>query len=75
MLEKNFSKKRTTVIKEIIKLANEKYVYPELGAKITSQLQIKLDGGLYDDIENENSLALRLTPFLHQSRCKPAWRN
>jgi len=60
----NFPEIRTTVIQDIIRLAREKYVYPEIGEKTASQIQIKLEDGDYNDVNQESDLALRLTTDL-----------
>ena len=54
MQETNFDKNRTAVIKDIIQLTREKYVYPEIGGKIASEIESNLENGSYDDITNEN---------------------
>ncbi len=64
MSDSDFSRIRTAVIQDIARLAREKYVYPEMGEKIASQLQAKLEGGDYDDVTKGSDLALRLTTDL-----------
>ncbi len=64
MTTPTFPEIRTAVIQDIIRLAREKYVYPELGDRIASQLLAKLESGGYDDVAQENDLALRLTTDL-----------
>jgi retinol-binding protein 3 len=61
MPDSNFSKIRSAVIQDIIRLAREKYVDPEIGENIASQIQKKLADGQYDDITQEIDLAFRLT--------------
>ena len=39
----NFTDIRTAAIQDIIHLAREKYVYPEMGEKIASQIHSKLE--------------------------------
>jgi hypothetical protein len=60
----SFPKIRTTIIQNIIQLTREKYVYPEIGAKIAHQIQTKLQAGEYDDVADESELALQLTSDL-----------
>jgi retinol-binding protein 3 len=60
----DFPAKRTAVIQDIIRLSREKYVYPEMGEIIASQMQARLESGVFDDITNENDLAFRLTTDL-----------
>jgi hypothetical protein len=57
----NFADIRTTIIQDIIHLAREKYVYPEMGEKIASQIQGKLEAGGYNAIATESELAFQLT--------------
>jgi hypothetical protein len=64
MTDVDFAKKRTAVIHDIMRLAREKYVLPEVGEKIASQIQIRLENGEYDDISQESDLASRLTTDL-----------
>jgi hypothetical protein len=61
MTDSTFRKIRTVAIQDIIQLAREKYVYPEIGEKIASQIRAKLEDGGYDDVTDESELALRLT--------------
>ena len=61
MPDSNFPEIRTAVIQDTIRLAKEKYVYPEIGEKIAAQIQAKLESGEYDDITQESHLAFRLT--------------
>jgi hypothetical protein len=55
---------RAAVIQDIIRLTREKYVYPEAGEQIASQIQSNLEDGLYDDVTDEGELAFRLTSDL-----------
>jgi hypothetical protein len=64
MSDSNFPEIRTIVIQDIIQLTREKYVYPEIGEKIASQIQGKLENGEYDNITQESDLAFRLTTDL-----------
>jgi hypothetical protein len=64
MSDSNFPEIRTTVIQDIIQLTRKKYVYPEIGEKIASQIQAKLEDGEYDKVTQESDLALRLTTDL-----------
>lgn len=61
MPEPEFTKLREAVIQDIIRLAREKYVYPEIGEKIAVQLKTKLEAGEFTDVTDENELAMRLT--------------
>jgi hypothetical protein len=45
MTDTDFAQKRRAVIEDIIRLTREKYVFPEAGEKIASQIQNKLDEG------------------------------
>ena len=45
MSDTDFLKKRTAVIQDITQLAKEKYGFPEIGDKIASQIQAKLESG------------------------------
>jgi len=64
MTNTDFTQKRNAVIQDIIRLTREKYVFPEAGEKIASQMQNKLDAGDYDDVTQESDLAFRLTTDL-----------
>lgn len=55
---------RTAIVTDIIRLAREQYVYPEIGERIASQLQVRLEAGEYADIVDESALALQLTSEL-----------
>jgi len=57
----------------IIQLTKEKYVYPEIGEKIAAQIQARLESGGYDDIGDENELALRLTSDLRSISNDSHW--
>ncbi len=61
MTTSTFPEIRTALIQDIVRLAREKYVYPERGDRIASQLLAKLESGEYDDVAQENDLAFRLT--------------
>jgi hypothetical protein len=61
MSDSSFPEIRTTIIQDIIQLARKKYVYPQIGEKIASQIQAKLEDGGYADVIDERDLALRLT--------------
>jgi hypothetical protein len=64
MSETNFAKIRTAVVRDVVQLTREKYVYPEIGAKIASQIQTKLENGEYDGVADESELARQLTSDL-----------
>lgn len=64
MTDSIFAEIRTSVIQDIIQLTREKYVYPEIGENISSQIQNKLNDGEYDEIADEGELALQLTSDL-----------
>jgi hypothetical protein len=57
---------RLAVLKEIMKLTEEKYVFPEVGKQIADQLKAKLERGGYDEITEANGLALTLTSDLRE---------
>ncbi len=61
MSKPDFAQIRATVIQDVIRLAEEKHVYPEVGVKIAHQLQKRLEAGEYVDVADESTLALRLT--------------
>lgn len=69
----SFPQTRTAVIKDIIRLAREKYVYPEIGEKIASQIHANLKDGVYDDITQDRDLALRLTMDLRSISNDSHW--
>lgn len=73
MSDSNFSKIRTAVIQDIVRLAREKYVDPEIGEEIASQIQTKLEDGEYDEITQESDLALRLTMDLRSISSDCHW--
>jgi len=64
MSDSTFTEIRKTVIQDVIRLAKEKYIYPEIGEKIAFQIQAKLENGEYDTITQESELAFRLTTDL-----------
>jgi hypothetical protein len=64
MSDSDLPEVQMAVIETIIQLTKEKYVYPEIGEKIAAQIQARLESGEYDDIADENELALRLTSDL-----------
>jgi len=64
MKDSNFAEIRTKVIQDIIQLTREKYVYPEIGEKIATQIQTKLMNGEYDEVIDEMELAFNLTSDL-----------
>ncbi len=70
----DFTQKRNAVIQDIIRLTREKYVFPEAGEMIASQIQNKLDEGEYDDITQESDLAFRLTTDLHSISNDHHWQ-
>lgn len=61
MPDQDFVQIRTAVIRDIIQLVREKYVFAEIGEKIADQLQRRLEAGEYADVAYEGALALRLT--------------
>lgn len=64
MPDLDFVQIRAAVIQDVIRLSREKYVYPEIGEKIASQLQARLEAGEYADAADERELAFRLTSEL-----------
>ena len=60
----DFPEIRTATIQQIVQLAREKYVYPEIGEKIAAQIQAKLENGEYDGVTQESDLAFQLTADL-----------
>jgi hypothetical protein len=73
MLGSNFPEIRTSAIQDIIRLAREKYVHPETGEKIASQIEAKLEDGAYDDITQGSDLAFRLTMDLQSISSDHHW--
>lgn len=73
MADIDFFQKRKAVIQDIIRLAREKYVYPEVGEKIASHLEARLEDGAYDDITQESDLASRLTADLQSISSDLHW--
>ncbi|MEJ2736813.1 MAG: S41 family peptidase [Anaerolineae bacterium] len=55
---------RQAVVLDIAKLAREKYVYPEVGEKLATSIQAKLQEGGYDEISQAGQLAMTLTEDL-----------
>ncbi len=64
MTSSDFEGMRKAAVREIIRLVQEKYVFPEMGEKIAAEIQQKLEAGEYDSITTENGLALQLTTDL-----------
>jgi hypothetical protein len=56
---------RRAVVRDVAHLAVEKYVYPDRGREIGTELLAKLDRGGYDGIDEPGALALALTDDLH----------
>jgi hypothetical protein len=73
MTEPEFNELRRAVVLEIARLAGEKYVYPDMGEKITARLRANLEGGLYDAITKEADLAWRLTDDLQSISSDRHW--
>jgi hypothetical protein len=61
MTDSTFPEIRKNVVQDIVRLAREKYVYPEMGENIASQIHAKLENGEYDTITQACDLAFRLT--------------
>ena len=55
---------RKEMVEEVAKAVAESYVYPELGRKMADAVLEKCNAGEYDKIDNDASLALRLTDDL-----------
>jgi hypothetical protein len=49
------------VVQDVLKLAKEKYVYPDVGEQIADAIQAKLDRGDYGSITDAHELAATLT--------------
>jgi hypothetical protein len=73
MTDSNFDETRASVIQDIIQLTREKYVYPEIGEKIASQIESKLKDGEYNEIADESELALQLTSDLRSISNDQHW--
>ncbi len=52
---------RANVVAEAAKALREGYVYPEVGDAMAKDLEAKLRSGEYDNLEDESSLAARVT--------------
>ena len=57
----NFIEIRKNLIQDIIRLAREKYVYPEAGEKIAAYIQARFESGEYDEVTQGSDLAFSLT--------------
>jgi len=64
---------RQAVVQEVIQLAREKYVYPDVGQAIAQHIQRKLERGTYDDIVDADDLALALTVDLREVSKDQHW--
>jgi hypothetical protein len=64
---------RKMVLRDIITMAEEKYVFPDVGKKIADQLGARLEQGGYDDIEDANELAFTLTSELRELSGDKHW--
>jgi hypothetical protein len=73
MPQPKFESTRRTVIQAIIRLNREKYVYPEIGERLASQLQADLDQGSYDHLAAPGELAARLTMDLQSGSADGHW--
>jgi hypothetical protein len=73
MPQPEFEATRRRVIQEIIRLTREKYVYPEIGEQLASQLQANLDQGSYDQFSTPGELAARLTMELQSASADGHW--
>jgi len=61
MTEQDFTQIRSAVVRDIIRLAREKYVYPDIGAEVATTLQKRLEAGEYSAVIDEKALAFQLT--------------
>jgi hypothetical protein len=52
---------RANVVAEAAKALREGYVYPEVGEAMAASLEAKLKAGEYDNVQDESSLAARIT--------------
>jgi hypothetical protein len=55
---------RQTVVLDLAKLAQEKYVYPEVGEELATSIRAKLEQGGFDEIVEAGELAMTLTEDL-----------
>jgi RimJ/RimL family protein N-acetyltransferase len=55
---------RQAVVLDVVGLAREKYVYPDVGEKLARSIQARLEEGSYDEITDAGELALMLTEDL-----------
>jgi hypothetical protein len=55
---------RQAVVLDVATLAQEKYVYPDVGEKLAESLRAKLESGGYDATTDAGELALTLTENL-----------
>ena len=65
---------RQAVVLDVIRIAQEKYVLPELGEKVARAIQAKQDQGGYDHIKNAVELADTLTSDLRQASKDQHWQ-
>ena len=68
-----FSELRQAIVQDIVKLAREKYVLPDIAEEIANHIQTKLDGGDYDDISDATEFAIKLTSNLRESSNDRHW--
>jgi hypothetical protein len=73
MIDIPFSELRKAVVQDVVKLAREKYVLPDIAEEIANHLQAKLDSGGYDDITDATELAIKLTSDLRESSNDRHW--
>jgi hypothetical protein len=61
------------VVQDIIELAREKYVYPNVGKDIANFIQARFDQGAYDGLVDASELALSLTIDLREVSGDQHW--
>jgi hypothetical protein len=57
---------RLAVVRDIVKLTKEKYVFPDTAEEIANHIQAKLERGGYDDITDASELSMALTTDLRE---------
>lgn len=64
---------RRAIVQDIIRLAKEKYVYPDVGERVAGHIQSKLEQGGYASIADANELAVTLTSDLREASKDRHW--
>jgi len=64
---------RQAIVLDIVRLARDKYIFPEKGLETARAIQAHLDQGSYDEILDPYEFADRLTSDLHQASNDQHW--